>query len=316
MSTRLTVICGVYNGMPYLRDAIESILTQSFKDFVFVIVNDGSTDASAEYLHSLQDPRIVLIEQANQGHGGARNTGLRSCQTEYVAIMDQDDISLPERFAAQVAYLDGHPEVVMLGTQIDLLVGHVTQQSLSIPTGHDAIEALLLKGRAGICHPSIMFRTAATIACGGYPLGVIGEDIDFCLRICEEGRAANLSTVLFQYRLHATQSSLARSREIVSANQFAAYLSVCRRKGLAKPEWSTFLRDASIFRRWKWFVEGWEIVQYRKGRIQLAGSQPLLGMCRLASLGLFRPFQTLRRAAQTIVAMLRRVAPDSVTLSH
>jgi glycosyltransferase involved in cell wall biosynthesis len=305
MSSKLSVILPVYNGMPYLPDAVESILHQTYADFTFIIVNDGSTDGSEEYLRSLSDPRVELINQANQGQGTARNLALRRCQSEYVALMDSDDISMPDRFRSQLEYLDAHPEVVMLGTQIEFLVGAVAQRAFGAPTDHIEIETRLLKGRAGLCNPSLMFRTAAALACGGYPAGIIGEDTDFCLRMCEQGRAANLDRVLLQYRLHPAQTSQARSTELISAYHYAASRAICRRKGLPEPGLETFLRNASLIARWRWSVEAWELIQYRTGRIQMASGKPFRGLLRLALLGVCRPFSVIRRVAQTFGTLLR-----------
>ncbi|MGD0913338.1 MAG: glycosyltransferase [Terracidiphilus sp.] len=303
MSLKLSVILPVYNGMPYLPDAVESVLRQTFADFTFIIVNDGSTDGTEEYLRSLNDPRIVLINQSNEGLGASLNTGLKRCQTEYVARMDADDISIPDRFVSQLRYLEAHPEIVMVGTQIEFLIGNVAQKALAAPCGHDGIRARLLKGRAGLCHPSLMFRTAAAVACGGYPTGIIGEDIDFCLRMCERGRAANLNRVLFQYRLHAAQLCQARSRELVSFNRYAAYLSTCRRMGIPEPGFKSFVQSASFIDRCRWSIEAWELTQYRTGRILLASGKPVRGFLRLASLAVCRPLSTIRRAAQTLASL-------------
>jgi glycosyltransferase involved in cell wall biosynthesis len=192
MKTRLTVILPVYNGMPFLKDAVRSVLRQSFSNFAFIIVDDGSTDASIEYLQTIQDPRIVLIRQANAGQGAARKTALERCQSEYVAFMDEDDISLPDRFAKQVEYLDSNPDVVIVGTQIEFLIGSSTQRALPVPTTHEEIELRLLEGRAGVCCPSLMFRSCLAKKCDDYPSGMLGEDIAFCLQMCEHGRIGNL----------------------------------------------------------------------------------------------------------------------------
>ena len=297
MKTRLTVILPVYNGMPYLPQAVESILGQSFTDFAFIIVNDGSTDGSGEYLDTLKDPRIMVVNQANAGQGAARNTALRNCRTEYVAVMDQDDISKPSRLLSELEYLDAHPEVVLVGTQIEFLVGTASQRALTSPLDHDEIEGRLLKGRAGICHPSLMYRTAAAIACGGYPNGVFGEDIDFCLRMFEHGRAANLDRILFQYRLHPAQASLARCSELISANRYAAYTAICRRKGVPAAALDTFLLKASWMSRLRWSLEAWELIQYRTARIEMVSGRRVNGFLRLAILGMSRPFATVRRIA-------------------
>lgn len=292
--------------MPYLPEAVESILHQSYVDFTFIIVNDGSTDGSEEYLRSLRDPRVVLVNQTNQGQGAARNAALHRCKSEYTAPMDQDDISMPDRFSSQIEYMDAHPDVVFVGTQIEFLIGTTNQRALQAPLKHEEIEARLLEGRAGICHPSLMFRTAAARACGGYPSRVLGEDIDFCLRMCEQGHAANLDRVLLQYRLHASQTSLARCRELIIANRHAAGRAICRRKGLPEPALDKFLQNASVTNRMRWSIEAWELIQYRTGRIQMATGEPIRGFLRLVLLGVCRPHSVIRRMADTIISWFRR----------
>jgi glycosyltransferase involved in cell wall biosynthesis len=298
VDTRLTVILAVYNGMPYLPKAVESILSQSFSSFRFVIVNDGSTDNSRQYLETISDPRVLLINQRNAGQGAARNAALSECHSEYVAVMDQDDVSLTERFRSQIAYLDAHPDVAFVGTQIEFLIGDVKQRGLAAPVDHNEIEERLLSGRAGICHPSLMYRREAAIACGGYPTGVFGEDIDFCLRMMEYGRSANLDDILFQYRLHRNQASLARCKELISANQFAAYKAKCRRDRVPQLSMGEFLQGASLLTKLKWSLEAWELTQYRSARINLASHQPVAGGLRLAAIGLLSPIAAIRRVAR------------------
>lgn len=284
--------------MPYLPKAVESILSQSFADFRFIIVNDGSTDDSQQYLELIRDSRVVLINQRNAGQGAARNAALHECRSEYVAVMDQDDVSLPERLHTQIAYLDAHPDVVLVGTQIEFLIEDVTQRGLAAPIRHREIEERLLSGRAGICHPSLMYRREAAIACGGYPTGVFGEDIDFCLRMMEYGRSANLDRILFQYRLHRKQASLTRCKELISANRFAAYKAKCRRDRVPQPSLETFLRNASLLSKLKWSLEAWELTQYRSARINLACHQTLVGGLRLAAVGLLSPFAAIQRVVR------------------
>jgi glycosyltransferase involved in cell wall biosynthesis len=300
MGPRVTVILPVYNGMPHLPRAVESILNQTFVDFTLTIVNDGSTDGSADYLDTLKDPRVVRINQVNAGQGAARNAALFQSRSDYIAVMDQDDISQPARLSSQVEYLDAHPEVVLVGTQIEFLIGDKRQRALPTPLHHEEIEARLLNGRAGICHPSLMYRTAAAIACGGYPNGVFGEDIDFCLRMLEHGRGANLESVLFQYRLHAAQASLARCRELISANCYAAYRATCRRDGKEAAPLSTYIQGAPLTTRLRWFLEAWELIQYRTARIEIAGGKRFRGMVRLALIGFSRPLTSLKRAASAL----------------
>ncbi len=300
---QLTVVLPVYNGMPYLPLAVESILAQTLTNFTLIIVNDGSTDGSRDYLRSLTDPRIVLIDQPNQGQGASLNAGLRRSLTQYTAFMDADDISLPNRLRSQLDFMLAHPDVVMAGTQIEVLAGTVRQKALSVPTDHQAIQDRLLQGRAGVCHPSLMLRTQSALAAGGYPTWALGLDIEFCLLMCEQGRVANMDQVLYQYRFHANQTSSARFRGLIGANRCAAYRAACRRKGFPQPSLETFLHNASFVDRWRWSAEAWELFQYRTGRIQMASGRPVLGFLRLAMLAACRPFSTSRRVVQTFAAL-------------
>src|SRR5690606_36363675 len=114
-----SVLMPVYNREEYAPLAVESVLGQTFGDFEFIIVNDGSTDGVTEILRDYADadPRIVLIEQENTGYAVALNRGLERARGEFVARMDSDDISLPDRFALQVEFLQASPQVVVVGGQ-------------------------------------------------------------------------------------------------------------------------------------------------------------------------------------------------------
>lgn len=116
-ASKVTVLMTVYNSLPFLKDAVESILRQSFTDFSFLIIDDGSTDGGSDYLYRLTDPRILIIRQPNRGQGMARNVGLEICQSEFVAMMDADDVALASRLQCQVDFLKSNKDVGMLGTQ-------------------------------------------------------------------------------------------------------------------------------------------------------------------------------------------------------
>jgi glycosyltransferase involved in cell wall biosynthesis len=94
----VTILMAVYNGMPYLTEAIDSVLNQTLKDWELLIIDDGSKDDSAAYLDSLTDPRIRVVHQANRGLAGALNRGLELCETEFLGRLDADDVALPTRF--------------------------------------------------------------------------------------------------------------------------------------------------------------------------------------------------------------------------
>ena len=301
MSARLSVILTAFNGMPFLPSAVESIRSQSFSDYTLIIVDDGSTDGTEEYLRSLRDERLKLIRQTNSGLGAARNTALSHCTSEYVAVMDQDDFSLPDRLSSQVAYLDAHPDVVAVGTQVEFMVGGSVQKAPGIPTTHEDIERRLLGGRAGVCHPSLMYRVAQAVAVGGYPVGVMGEDITFCLKMAEQGRFANLSETHFRYRLHAGQASTSRNRDLILANHYAAYCALCRRNNFPQPALDAFVRNASWIKRLRWLMEAEQLTQYRTARVRLAEGHRLEGSVRLAFAGLCQPLSAMRRVASIAI---------------
>src|SRR5213082_3006291 len=120
MSPVVSVLMPVYNAQRYLPAAVESILGQTFRDFEFIIIDDGSTDRSGEILRKFaaEDPRIKLISRPNTGYVVALNEALSCASGEFVARMDADDISLPTRFERQVAYLREHTDCVLVGTNV------------------------------------------------------------------------------------------------------------------------------------------------------------------------------------------------------
>lgn len=118
---KVSVVIPVYNKGPFLREAVDSILAQTFKDFELICVDDKSTDNSLEILRGVQDPRLRIIEQpVNGGPAAAANAGFDAARGEYIVRMDADDIAVPERIAVQVAFMDAHPELVLSGGQVQL----------------------------------------------------------------------------------------------------------------------------------------------------------------------------------------------------
>ena len=119
MEPRVSVVMSVYNGARYLREAVDAVLAQTFSQCELIIVDDGSTDGTMEILCAYSDPRIRLIRNdRNLGAAGARNRAFAAARGEYIAIQDADDASVPERLAAQVAYLDARPDVALIGATV------------------------------------------------------------------------------------------------------------------------------------------------------------------------------------------------------
>ena len=197
----ITVLTSVYNGMPYLPDAVESVLRQSCQDWTFLLINDGSTDGSADYLNQLDDPRIRVVHQANQGLAAALNNGIKLCDTEFLARLDADDVALPSRLEKQLAFLHANPQVGLVGTQIAPLGEKRVGRSVSLPLDHQAIDDGLMHGRHTLSHTSIMCRTALLREVGGYWTSGWSEDWDLYLKMGEHAKLANLNEVLMHFRV-------------------------------------------------------------------------------------------------------------------
>lgn len=155
---KITVLMPVYNGERYLHESIESILTQTFTDFEFLIINDGSTDRSIDIIQTYHDPRIKLISNdKNMKLIATLNKGLKLAQGKYIARMDCDDISLPTRLEKQFLFMERNTNIGVCGSWIQLLgigEGHIEKY----PTDSDDIQASLLFYCA-IAHPTVMIRT-------------------------------------------------------------------------------------------------------------------------------------------------------------
>lgn len=207
----ITVLMSVYNAERYLAEAIQSILTQTEGRFEFLIVNDGSHDASGSILdrYAAQDSRIRVIHQENRGLIASLNLLLEEARAPLVARMDSDDVSRPERFAAQLAFMTANPHVAVLGTNTDELDadGAFFPCSDYHPEHASDIRARLLVAST-MCHPSVMMRRDAILALGGYRAAFRHcEDYDLWLRVSEKYDMHNLPDRLFLYRRSPDQVS-------------------------------------------------------------------------------------------------------------
>lgn len=207
----ISVIMSVYNGARYLHAAVDSILAQSFKDFEFIIVNDGSADDSGAILQELavSDVRIRLIDRENRGLVASLNELVAAARAPLLARMDADDIAMPTRFAAQYEYLAAHPEISILGTNAHELdeQGRLLRCSDFYPPEPKAALDALPFGPP-VCHPSVMMRADLVRQVGGYHAAYRhAEDYDLWLRASEHGGIANLPDRLLLYRRSEAQVS-------------------------------------------------------------------------------------------------------------
>lgn len=208
----VTVLMPVYNGEKYLCETIESILGQSFTDFEFLIIDDGSKDKSAEIIFSFDDPRIRYVKnETNKGLPTTLNIGIDLARGEYIARMDADDISLPERLHEQVSFMRSHPEIAVCGAWIRT-IGRTKSSINKYFTDSEEIRASLLFNTS-LAHPSVMIRKSMLTSNNlRYdPADLHFEDYDLWVRLCNYGKLANIPKVVLLYRVHASSVSRTHS---------------------------------------------------------------------------------------------------------
>ena len=202
----ISVLLTVYNGLPYLAEAIDSILNQSFGDFELVIVDDGSTDESLDVLRDYErrDPRVRLFQRPHLGIVPAANFGLKQCRGEFLARMDSDDVALPVRFEAQVRAMREDPTVAVVGGTYELVDAAGRLLRTEYPPQDDAtLQELALRGLTPIPQPLAMMRMSMVRQVGEYdPIVETAEDNDMWLRLGEVGKLVTVPQTLLKYRQH------------------------------------------------------------------------------------------------------------------
>ncbi len=198
----VTVLMPVYNARRYLLAALRSILSQDFKDFELLVVNDGSTDGSEGLLTVVNDPRVRILHQEHGGIVSALNRGLAEARGELIARMDADDIAVPRRLGLQARFMDANPDVHLLGSRFVYIDARGrTLYSPNWPTKDAEIRRTLPVFNC-FTHPTVMFRKASVLALGGYRQELqYQEDYDLWLRLIEQRSAAQLEDMLLYYRL-------------------------------------------------------------------------------------------------------------------
>jgi Glycosyl transferase family 2 len=230
------VVCDVVDC--YLAEAIESILAQTFRDFEFIIADFGSPDTAKSIVskYAAIDNRIRSDEIPRCGLAEARNAACSLAQGKYIAIMDADDVCLPERLSWQVDFMEAHPEVGVVGGAVECIdaAGRVLT-TWSNPTENRTIQ-LALNERCLLRQPSTLMRRDAFVALGGYRAPFAqAEDYDLWLRIAERYQLANLEQVVLRYRFHPSQVSVSRRSQQSLCVLAAKVAATSRRNGLPDP---------------------------------------------------------------------------------
>jgi glycosyltransferase involved in cell wall biosynthesis len=247
---QVSVIMPMLNARPFLEESIGSVLSQSFREFELIIVDNFSTDGSKEYAESVPDPRIRVLTESQPGTAYAINTGIAASRADLLALMDADDVSPRNRLKIQVAYMREHPDTVLLGGRFVFLVG-TTLVSVAPPLMDlRQIRKALLKGNAVFANGTTMFRADAAKKVGGHCLNGPAHDFDFFLRMSEVGVVHNLPVILQQYRLHEGASTAVRNAFMREQKMFAVACAIARDAGVPEPALADFRREWSVRPRW------------------------------------------------------------------
>ena len=293
----VTVLMSVYNGEKYLCESIDSILNQTFRDYEFLIINDGSTDGTLEILHnySQQDKRIRLHHQTNQGLIAALNKGLELARGKFIARMDHDDVSLPERLAIQLDFLKDHPAVGVLGSGARFMDSSgITSDAVQFPIQHNVLRWCLCF-LSPIVHPSVMMRRKIVERVGGYSTDMVhAEDYDLWRRLSCVTRLSNLQDVLLQLRKHETNVSTVHASEQrrntvrISSLMISHILNEEVPAGTVQSLWDQEFQTAYdvrpvaelVYRLYKAIVANDELSVIEKRAIRLDAARRLYGLTR------------------------------------
>jgi glycosyltransferase involved in cell wall biosynthesis len=234
----VSVLLPVWNGEAFLAQGLESILRQTLFSFELIVIDDGSTDASAEIAEKFArgDERVRVLRRPHEGLSAALNAGIAAARGECIARMDADDISVPHRLQKQVEYLEAHSACVAVGAWIEVIdeAGLPLGRKTFVKT-HEEILAAMLRGISAIAHPTVVMRRDALRAAGGYDASRYpSDDLDLWFRLADRGELANLGDVLLRHRRHRSAVGV-RERETMKAMTLTICNEARSKRGL--PAW-------------------------------------------------------------------------------
>lgn len=218
MNPLISVVMSVYNGEKYLAEAIDSILHQTYADFEFIIVDDGSVDSTEEILQAYKkrDHRITnLNNERNIGLADSLNLGISKAQGKYIARMDADDISMPDRFEKQIQFLEENPGIRVLGTNVYRIDenGRILREVAYPTLARDMRWNMIWGNNAVVCHPSVMMAAEWVRNIGLYKDQPTSQDLELWSRVFTEEPLPiwNMQLPLLKYRVHPESTSIGGS---------------------------------------------------------------------------------------------------------
>ncbi|MDH3379434.1 MAG: glycosyltransferase [Gammaproteobacteria bacterium] len=229
---KISVVMSVYNGETFVAESIDSVLAQTFEDYEFIIVDDGSTDKTSNILASFSDDRIRLISRANTGLTVALNEALRHCRAPFIARQDADDISYPDRFASQMEYLEQHAEVSAVGSWATVIDAEGDAVGMHCNASDPVDIKRKLWSDNMFVHGSLMLRRHAIESVDAYRSQFrYAQDYDLLLRLSDRYRVANIPRSLYGIRHWRGKISVDKLPEQLAFRQLAQTLAAQRRRG-------------------------------------------------------------------------------------
>lgn len=222
MSHLVTVLMPAYNSAKYVAESVESVLGQTFKDFEFIIINDGSTDDTLDIInkYAKTDKRISILNQDNKGLVKTLNRGINAATGKYIARIDSDDVWLKDKLKIQMSALDDK-NLVLIGSSYDIIDENGSYKSTVVQpsSDYDIRRAFYLRNPFG--HSTVVFLKDTAIKSGLYDENMLpAEDYDLWLKISEKGEVKNLSDSYVKYRVHSSSISQSSSKKQSSMTSF------------------------------------------------------------------------------------------------
>ena len=248
---KITVLMPAYNAGRYIREAISSVLAQTYQNFELLIINDGSTDDTASVVLSFNDPKIVLVNKQHEGIAQTLNTGLRMADGYYVARFDADDICMPDRLEKQLNFLNDHPDYVLVGSDAEYILenGDFLFNFKCIAHSNEEVQQNMYV-YCPFVHSSVMYKRDAVIRAGGYDAHAHHfEDYLLWTRLAEMGKMQNLREPLLKVRFNPASVTIdekwrgerfrelkriATTRGAISAEEGNELLAIIRKQDVAK----------------------------------------------------------------------------------
>ena len=251
MSIKTTFLVPAYNALPHIRHTVRSMQDQTHKEFHAIIVNDGSTDGTQDYLESIKDSRFEIIHQENSGYVAALNRGAELVKTPYFSRLDADDLALPDRLHKQIQFLEQNPEVAVVASRSEYiflskrrfyipLLFKCIRPGISPPMKNPPFWDPICDGH-NITHPSATIRRSSFEAIGGYRDLAPSEDYDLWIRLHDAGfLLACLPDVLCLYRVSITSASSQSYLRSVHTVHYARFCHDCRISGTPEPNFEDY----------------------------------------------------------------------------